>query len=308
MLKRPPSPERDPSPAPRPRITDPRLRRTLVRTGLNERWSDDLYHRTLRLSWPWFFLAIAVAYSAVNLTFAVLYFAQPGSILNARPGLFRDAFFFSVETFGTIGYGVLAPGSDYANMVMTVETLVGMTFAAITTGIMFARISRPTARVRFANVAVVTPYEGVPTLMIRLGNVRSNQILEADASLSLLRDERSAEGMRLRRFYDLALERSHTPVFALSFTAMHKIDETSPLHGLDVAGLKAIGAELLITVMGLDDTSAQPVYARRSYLAGDIRFGHAYADMFSVAPDGRRLVDYGLIDMTEEVTPSDVAT
>jgi inward rectifier potassium channel len=249
-------------------------------------------------------LLIASAYLLVNLVFATLYFAQPGSIANVRPGFFRDAFFFSVETFGTIGYGVLAPATDYANSVMTVETLVGLTFVAVTTGIMFARISRPTARVLFAEVAVITPHEGVPTLMVRVGNERPNQILEAEVGLSLLRDEVSVEGRRMRRFYDLKLERARTPIFALSFTVMHRMDLSSPLHGLDSAGLEAIGAEILMTVTGLDETSAQAVHARRSYLPEDLRFGETYADIFSVTPDGRRVIDYGKFHLTEPTDAS----
>ena len=209
-------------------------------------------------------------------------------------------FFFSVETFGTIGYGVLAPATDYCNILMTAETLVGLTFTAITTGIMFARISRPTARVLFANAAIITQYEGIPTLMVRAGNARPNQILEADASLSVLRDEKSPEGLKMRRFYDLKLERKRTPIFALSFTAMHKINEKSPLHGLDPAALAAMGAELVFTVTGLDETSAQPVHARHSYLTSDIRFGHVYTDMFSIREDGRRMIDFAMIDATHD--------
>lgn len=298
-----PPPEVDFSNKPPPRrrrITEAgRARGEIVRLGLEPHWSEDLYHRTLRLSWGPFLLMIAGAYLAVNLVFATLYFAQSGSITNARPGYFRDAFFFSVETFGTIGYGVLAPATDYANALMTIETLVGLTFVALTTGVMFARISRPTARVLFAKVAVVTSHEGVPSIMIRIGNERPNQILEAAVTLTLLREENSIEGRRMRRFYDLKLERDRTPTFGLSFTVMHKIDEKSPLFGHDAASLDAVGAELLMTVTGLDETSAQALHARYSYLPADIRFGESYLDIFGLMRDGRRAIDYGRFHMTE---------
>jgi inward rectifier potassium channel len=299
-------PKSPPKPPPaRRRITDVTgARRDLVRLGLKPRLTEDLYHRALRLSWPRFLLLIAGAYVFVNMVFACLFFLQPGSIINARPGYFRDAFFFSVETFGTIGYGVLAPATDYANILMTAETLVGLTFVAVTTGVMFARISRPTSRVLFAEVAVIATHEGAPTLMIRIGNERPNQILEAEVGLSLLRDEISAEGRRMRRFYDLKLERARTPVFALSFTVMHRTDLSSPLHGLDIAGLEAIGAEILMTVTGLDEISAQPVHARRSYLPEDLRFGETYADIFSTTSDGRRVIDFGKFHATEPIAPA----
>ncbi len=291
----------DSPPPRRPRVNEvSRARGGFVRLGLRARWSEDLYHRALRLTWPRFLLVIAGAYLAVNLFFAVLFVLQPGSITNARPDSFRDAFFFSVETFGTIGYGVLAPATDYANLVMTAETLVGLTFVALTTGIMFARVSRPTARVLFANVAVVTLHDGAPTLMMRIGNERPNQILEAEVSLTLLRDEISHEGRRFRRFYDLPLERSRTPIFALSFTVMHKVDASSLLHGLDAGALGDIGAELLLTVTGLDETSAEAVHARHSYLPADVRFGEGYADIFGLTPDGRRAIDYGRFHQTQQ--------
>ena len=308
MFRRRSPPEVDFSNKPPPRrrrITEAgRARGNLVRLGLSPHWSEDLYHRALRLTWPAFLLLIAGAYLAVNVAFALLFSLQPGCITNARPGYFRDAFFFSVETFGTIGYGVLAPATDYANILMTLETLVGLTFVALTTGVMFARISRPTARVLFAKVAVVTPHDGVPTLMVRIGNERPNQILEAEVSLTILREESSLEGRRMRRFYDLKLERAQTPTFALSFTVMHRIDSTSPLHGVDAAALERNGAELLMTVTGLDETSAQAVHARHSFMPEDIRFGQTYADIFGLMKDGRRAIDYGRFHLTEDAPGS----
>ena len=272
----------------------------VVRIGLKARWSEDLYHRALRLSWARFLTVIGVVYFAANLFFAALYYAQPGSIVNARAGFFRDAFFFSVETFGTIGYGVLAPATDYANAVMTLETLCGITLVALTTGVMFARVSRPTARVLFSASAVVTTYEDRPTLMVRMGNARPSQILEAEVGISLLRNELSREGMAMRRFYALKLERSRTPAFTLSYTAMHVLDESSPLHGVAMDALQAMEAELLVTVSGVDETMSQIVHARRSYGPADLRFGHRFANIFGTTADGRRTIDYRRFHLTEE--------
>ena len=273
--------------------------RGLLRVGLRPNPTKDLYHRALRLPWSGFLLLITGVYLAANLAFAFLYWLQPGAITNARPGSFRDAFFFSVETFGTIGYGTLAPATDYANAVMTAETLCGIMLVALTTGVMFARVSRPTARVLFSKVAVVAPYNGVPTLMVRMGNERLSQILQAEVGMTLVRSEHTSEGAYMRRFYNLALARDQTPIFAMSFLAMHTLDQTSPLFGATRQTLEEMETEILITVTGLDETMSQTVHARISYLPHEILFNHRYANMFGVTDDGRRAIDYGQFHRTE---------
>lgn len=290
----------------RPKIGSRIVQRTAadgaVRVGLRQRWWEDLYHRLLTLgTWPFLLLALIV-YIAANAIFAEAYYLQPDSIANAQPGSFLDAFFFSVETFATLGYGVLSPNSVYANIVMTLETLAGIMLVAVTTGVMFARISRPTARVMFSRVAVITHYNGHPTLMVRMGNERRSQIVQAEVGLSLLRSEHTAEGHFMRRFYDLPLLRGRTPVFALSFTAMHVIDETSPLHGATAEDLVENEMELLVTVTGLEETMGQTVHARASYLPEEILFDHRYADIFGVAEDGRRVIDYSRFHVAEPVS------
>lgn len=271
----------------------------LVRVGLPTSWHTDLYHRALTAPWYGFLALAATVYLAANVLFAGLYLLQPGAIANARPGSFLDAFFFSVETFGTIGYGVLSPATTYANAIMTLETLVGIMLVALTTGITFARVSRPTARVMFARIAVVSGYNGVPTLMVRMGNARLSQILSAEVGLTLMRNEQTKEGNFMRRFYDLKLLRSHTPIFTISFLAMHPLDEDSPLHGATHQTMEAIGAEILVTVTGLEQTTGQTVHARTSYFPSEIVFGHRFADMFGFTDDGRRAIDYRRFHLTE---------
>ena len=291
-------PDQNPQPAnPKPARRTPSIVSRLPgqqvrRIGLRVPWWTDLYHRALTLRW-WQFLGVGCAiYLAVNVVFALLYLAQPGSISGARPGSFADAFFFSVQTIATIGYGQMSPGTLYANVLVTIETMAGLVFLALSTGVVFARISRPTARVVFGRVATVAPQDGVPTLSFRIGNERRSQILEADVTVTLLRYERTREGVQFRRFYDLALSRSHTPVFALTFTVMHPIGPDSPLHGATAASLVAEDAELLISVTGIEETTSQTVHARHSYLPDEILFGHRFADIFSTDPDGTRVIDY----------------
>ena len=278
-----------------------------LRLGYSIPWYSDLYHRTLVIHWPVFLLIGCSFYLALNVVFAGLFMLHPGAIDHARPGSFADAFFFSIQTMATIGYGVLTPSGTYANIVMTAETIVSLLFAAFITGLTFSRFSRPTARVTFSKVATIAPYNGQPTLSVRLSNGRRNQILEADVSLVLLRSERTKEGSMMRRFYDLPLARGHTPVFSLTFTAMHTIDEASPFHGQDPASLEGNDAELLVTVTGLDETMSQTIHARASYTADEIRFGQRFRDMFGYTPEGRLVIDHSYFDELEAVPePSSV--
>jgi len=272
----------------------------LLRVGLPSHPTADLYHRALRVSWRSFLGATAGVYVTANLFFGFLYWLQPGAVANARPGWFRDCFFFSVETFGTIGYGVLAPATDYANAVMTVETLTGIVLVALTTGLMFARVSRPTARVLFSRVAVVGTYDGQPTLMVRMGNERLSQIVQAEVGMTLVRNEWNNEGMFMRRFYDLRLARARTPIFAMSYLAMHTLDDASPLYGATPQILEEIEAEILVTVSGIEVVMGQTVHARTSYLPHEILFGRRYADMFGRTADGRQAIDYGRFHLTED--------
>jgi inward rectifier potassium channel len=264
----------------------------VVRLGVERAWFGDLYHRILTIGWSSFFAIGTAVYVIVNFIFAALYLLQPGSITAARPGSFADAFFFSVQTMATIGYGVMSPATFYANLLMTFETAAGLLFLALTTGLIFARFSRPTARVLFSNVAVVGPYNGVPTLSVRIANQRRNQMLAAEVSMTLVRDETSEEGELNRRFYDLALMRDRSPVFALTFRAMHPIDTDSPLYGMTYEKLAEQHAEIVVTTSGVDETLVQPVNARTSYLPHEILWAHRFVDIFGWTEDGRRAIDY----------------
>lgn len=292
-----------PPPAPQPRLV-PRTRGAPIRrVNLRTRWWQDLYHRALTMGWGWFLLWGGALYIAVNALFAALYLLQPGAIHNARPGSFADAFFFSVQCISTIGFGGMLPATLYANILTTAEAIVGIAVLALATGSVFARISRPRARVMFARHAVIAPHNGVPTLSIRLGNERWSQILAAEVRVSLLRYEQTAEGVLFRRFYDLELARSRTPAFALTFTVMHHINETSPLFGCTAQTMADDDAECLITVTGLEETTSQTVHARHSYGPEDIRWNHRYRDVFAQDGSGRRYIDYGWFHHTQPAVP-----
>ena len=270
-----------------------------VRLGYRSQWYTDIYHRALVIRWPTFFVAGGLFYLLLNVIFATLYWVRAGTIDHARPGSFTDAFFFSIQTMATIGYGVLTPIGTYSNLVVTAETMVSLVFIAFTTGLTFARFSRPTARVTFSEVAVIAMYNGTPTLMVRLSNSRRNQILEADVTFVMLRMERTYEGQMMRRFYDLPLSRGHTPIFSLTFSAMHPIDEHSPIWGLTADMLRDEDAELLVTVTGLDETMSQTIHARTSYVWDEIVFGQRFRDMFGYTAEGRLIIDLTRINDLE---------
>jgi inward rectifier potassium channel len=264
---------------------------TLQRIGLQTPWWHDLYHEMNTISWGKF-LAIAVAiYLVANVIFACLYLLQPGAIGQARPGDFGDAFFFSVQTMATIGYGKLTPDTVYANLLVTVQTVFAMLLLALTTGMMFARFSRPTARVLFTRNAVIGAYNGAPVLSFRIANERKNQILQAEVTLCLLRTEPLLEGGTMRRFYEMKLLRSRTPIFALTFQVMHPLDEESPLFGMTPEQMAAEETEFVVLVTGIDATVSQAIHARYSYSHEDLLWQHRFVDIFGYTEHGEAAID-----------------
>ena len=254
-------------------------------------WRDP-YHLLLTIPWQGFGLLTVLLYVLTNALFALLYLLGGDGIANARPGSFSDAFFFSVQTLASIGYGAMHPQSLYANWIVTIEAIVSILGIALLTGLAFARFSRPTARVMFSQVAVVAPHEGIPTLMFRAANRRRNLILEAQMRVYLMRDEITAEGNSMRRFYDLPLLRSQTPSFTLSWTAMHAIAPNSPLYAATTESLRQSRATIAVSLNGLDETVSQTMHARHNYAPQDILWNSRFVDIFHESPEGHRYIDY----------------
>ncbi|MDZ8107022.1 MAG: ion channel [Nostoc sp. DedQUE12a] len=254
-------------------------------------WRDP-YHLLLTIPWPGFLILICLSYVTINAVFAVAYLLGGDCIANARPGSFLDVFFFSVQTLASIGYGAMYPKTTYANIIVTIEAMIGLVGIAVMTGLAFARFSRPTARVMFSRVAVITPYDAKPTLMFRTANQRRNMILEAQMRVYLMRDELTAEGQSMRRIYDLKLLRNQTPSFSLSWSVVHVIDEFSPLYGMTPESLIQTNSMLMISLSGIDETVAQVVHARHSYSAKEILWNNRFVDIFHETPDGHRYIDY----------------
>ena len=258
---------------------------------LGERYFLDLYHHLLTSSWPSLLLQILAAFIVLNTIFALAYLFN-GGIDNARPGNFGDVFFFSVETMATIGYGRLSPITLPANIMMSLEALIGLMGLAMMTGLIFAKFSRPSARVRYSHYAVVSMRDGVLSLMFRMANMRSSQIVEATVHVVFARQEQTAEGESVRRFYDLRLTRYRNAIFSFSWTVVHPIDTDSPLYGLTPAMVKASRAELTVSVTGIDEIVSQTVHSRHSYEAADIIWGARMVDIISRSPDGEFMIDY----------------
>ncbi len=282
-------PSEDPGPAP-PLMRSPPWSLVVVRD--DQQVFIDLYHRTMALPLWGILVLMAATFVGLNLIFASLYALHPAGVTNLRRGDFLWAFFFSVQTFGTIGYGYMAPVSIYANAVVALETFVGLVYVALATGLVFARVSKPTARVAFSQVAVVHAFDGVPTLMFRAANRRANQILEAEVNVTMARDISTIEGHHLRRFQELKVVRSRSPLFALTWLVMHPIDDESPFKGATPDSLRRERVELVLVLSGLDEGFSQRIHARHAYTANDIVWGKRFADVLSVRPDGRRQLDY----------------
>lgn len=258
----------------------------------------DLYHWLLTSSRSKFALVLGTGYFGLNTLFALAYMAC-GGIENARPGVFEDAFFFSVQTMATIGYGKMVPITTMANLLVTVEAGVGLFGIAVSAALMFSRFTRATAGILFSKKAVVTRLDGVPTLMFRLANERSDLIHEARIHVVLVRTERSVEGHEFRRLRDLSLERAFTPVFGLSWTVMHRVDADSPLSDWDGTDGTRPDLQILVHMAGHHAGFQQEVHARWAYSAEDIVWGMRFSDVFCDLPGGRRAIDYARFDMIE---------
>lgn len=261
------------------------------RIGLKTSFLDDFYFHLVRLPLPTLCSLIFLCFTGLNVIFALLYLLGGDCIANARPGVFSDAFFFSVQTFAAIGYGVFHPATTYAHVVASLEALVGLTGFALLSAIMFARISRPSARVMFSRQPVIAQYQNIPTLMIRLANRRLNRILEASVQVTLLKPETSPEGITMRRFYNLELVRAQSPFFGLTWTVMHRITPESPLFGMKEL-IRDTDSELVVTVTGLDETLMQQVHVRHSYKLDEIAENARFVDIMSLDTDGTTLIDY----------------
>lgn len=260
---------------------------------------QDIYPRLMAAPWT---VTIAVAFAAylgVSVVFAGLYALQPGGVDGATS--FLDMLWFSVQTLSTIGYGGMTPSSPWANALVIVESFIGLAGVAVVTAILYAKFSLPEPRVRFSDSLAVHDRNGVPTLHFRMVNERETAILDADLHVGVLVDD-SEDGHRFRRFVDLDLVRSHIPIFAMAFTAMHVLDEHSPLQALELDEDHLLF--LLVTVRGVDANTLQPVYARTLFRHDQLRFGKGFDNMVEDGADGVPVIDLRKLDALVDRTLS----
>jgi inward rectifier potassium channel len=268
-----------------------------INTGKRE-WRD-AYHWILSLSWPQFAGLLSGAYVALNLVFAVLYEFSGDSIAEMPRGSFSAAFFFSVQTLATVGYGHMYPTTLYGNILTTIEIMVGMFGLAVMTGLIFVRFSRPSARIEFTRNLVIAPFNGQPTLMLRVANLRHHSMAEVEFKVMFMRNEEIKEGDEFRRFYPLKLHFDWLITFPVALTLLHTIDEQSPLYGMTAASLEATNARLVASVVGIETVIQAPVQSQKDYSWRDIRFGERFVEIYTETGEGRLTVDYGRLHETE---------
>jgi inward rectifier potassium channel len=271
----------------------------IVKRGAVRYDFSDPYHIAIEMSWNEFVLAFAGLELGINIAFALLYLASPGCIANVRPGSFSDAFFFSIETLATVGYGTMVPATLYGHTVSAIEIVCGMVFTAIMTGLLFVRFSKPRPKILFADQAVVTSHNCSPTLMVRIANGRMTLLTNAMVRLGVVLLEESPEGHLLRRLHDLALSNASLSLFPLTWTVMHEIDENSPLADYDAERFKGRDARLFLTIEARDHALGAAIHDMHVYTAGEVLYGMHYAEAVTVDDQKRPVADLTRLSLVE---------
>ena len=276
--------------------------REIITEGIRGGVFHDLFHYFMTVSWPRLFATFAAFFLVFDTLFGFFYYLVPGCIANLNPPGFAGAFFFSVETLATVGYGDMHPQTIYGHSVAMIEIFVGLMSLALITGLMFARFSRPRARFIFTKNLVIRPINGCTTLLIRAANLRQNVVQDASARLYMLRDEVTQEGYRIRRVIDLPLIRSQHPMFVLGWTLMHAIDASSPLISETAETLEKSASAFVLSVTGTDESTGQTLTARAQYSYHDIRWDATFRDIIEEAPDGTMHLDYTKFDEVQALS------
>jgi inward rectifier potassium channel len=266
----------------------------VLRRGSN--WHDNHpYLRLINMSWPRFFGTVVCAYFLVNTIFAFVYHALgpdqlTGGVGNSELDRFLTGFFFSAHTLTTVGYGSIAPKALASNIVAVIESMAGVLGFAVATGLLYGRVSRPSAKMGFSETMVVAPYQDGMSLQFRVANRRANDLMEVGAQVLMMVVE-TRDGQPVRRYYSLKLERESVLFLALTWTVVHPIDNDSPLYGLTADDLREKQVEFLILLKAYDDTFSQTVFARYSYRHDEVQWGKRFAPAFTVGEAGELIVE-----------------
>jgi inward rectifier potassium channel len=278
----------------------------VTRTGINQFSTINLYHWLLTMSWQQFMLIFVAIFVGINVLFALAFMICGDSALADTSNIptknaFWRSFFFSVQTFATIGYGTLHPNGFAANILVTAESFVGILTQAFVTGMLFARFARPTAKIMLSDVAVIAPYKENTGFMFRLVNERANQLIEVEMKLAFARFE-TENDKKVRKFDVLELERDRVSFFPLSWTVVHPINENSPLFGLTEQNLIESDAEFLILLTATDETYAQKVHTRSSYKSSEIVWNAKFASLYNEAEVGEPIsIDIRKLSRIEKI-------
>jgi len=260
--------------------------------GIKRKILNNIYFIVLKMSWLYFILYFVFAFIITNTLFALLYMSSPGSVSNIESYSFWRYFVFSCQTFSTVGYGYYLPITSYAHFIAVVENIAGILFTAIMTGLTFSKFSRPTSTVIFSKIALIANYDGIPTLMFRIGNGRDTSIVDAKVSVVTFRIQTTIEGHSMQRFVDVKLVRNKSPFFIFSWTVMHQIDEQSPFYNYSKSDFISNNINLYVTLNGFDETLSETVHNGWVYKPEHIFFGEKFVDVVQTQPDGTRILDF----------------
>ena len=273
--------------------------RELAKIGVKRFDPADPYHFALTIAWPAFFLYLLLAYIAISFVFATIFLFLPGSVSHMSPGSVIHAYFYSFETLSGSATGDRYPTSLIGHVVTATEVVTGIVFSAIMTGLMFVRFSKPRAKILFADNAVIAQHNGVQTLMIRVANGRANALTNVRVELNALIREVSQEGVVFHNVHSLRLVRDTTPVFPLTITLMHEIDQASALAGLDIKTTSAGELMLFCSITALDPALGAEVNDLRTYDPTQILTGMRFVDATSQDEAGRNTADLTKISLVE---------
>ena len=273
----------------------------IIQLGFKKNFFHDFYYKMLKISWINFIFASALSYLLLNLIFAMIYLFSPAEILNARPESLWDSFIFSFQTSSTLGYGKLLPKTDITHAIVILDTLMGIFYVAIVTGMAFAKFARPSAKIIFSNNIILSTFDGIPTLMFRLGNARDTHIINASLNVAVLIPHITKEGQTMSRFYNLDLMSNNLPTFSLSWTAMHQINQTSPLHGMNINQFKEKNILVFVSFTGIDDVLSQTVTSSYRYMNDQIIKAKHFSDiMHSNSDQNSYTIDFSKFHLYEE--------